>query len=108
MKVWKDKEGNWINGKEFFVRWKQGMQKAVLEMSPLQQTQGQLLSSSLIIFGLLCGIIVSSWKIKVLWWLTITLSGSFMLVIFQTMGIYQRYVVLKNLEEVLKKEIYFE
>ena len=102
MKVWTDKEGKKITASEFLERWKEGIKKATLEMTPKQQVLGQLISSYMVLIGLICGIIVAIFKAKSLWWLIIILVGSFGVTLFQTVGFYQKYKLFANLDNMLK------
>jgi hypothetical protein len=95
MKIWKDREGNWIDGKEFMSRWKSGINK----VTPLQQVKSQLLFSWITVIGIICGIIVSIWQIKTLWWLGIILLAGLGNTIVGIIGIYQKYVLLENINK---------
>lgn len=102
MKFWKDKEGNWIDGKEFKKRFLKGVEG----ISPLQQTRSQLVFSSIMIIGILCGIVASIWNIKTLWWLLIVLIAALGNTIIGHIGIYQKYAQLKRIEKMIKEEHY--
>lgn len=91
MKVWYvRKENRWIDGKEFFSRWKAGINA----VTPLEQTRSQLVFSWITIIGILCGIIVSIISVKNLWWLLIILIAALGNSIVGTIGIYQKYNIL--------------
>jgi len=68
----KDKEGNELSRKEFFSRWKKGIEG----ITPLQQTKTQMHSSFIMIIGILAGIVICIIGIKTLWWLLIILVGA--------------------------------
>ena len=98
MKVWTDKKGNKLTAKEFITRWKAGINA----VTPLQQARSQLLFSYIVILGLICGIIVSISAWKTLWWLAIVLVGSLGIQIISVIGLYQKYSMLKKIEDEVK------
>ena len=67
----RDKSGKKINSKEFFSRWKRGIQG----ITPFQQIKIQIRSTWITIIGLLCGIVISAVNLEVLWWLLLILVG---------------------------------
>jgi len=91
MKLWYiSKEKKWIEGKEFMKRWKEGINA----VTPLEQTRSQLVFSWITIVGILCGIIVSCFTLKNLWWLLIILIAALGNSIVATIGVYQKYNIL--------------
>lgn len=98
MKVWKDKQGNKLNGKEFIQRWKSGLQK----VTPLQQTKVQVRSTWIMVIGLIAGIIISIFTIRNLWWLLIILIGGLGNTLMQLLGLWQKKKLLENFENSLK------
>lgn len=97
MKIWRDKSGKWIDAKEFFSRFKDGIEK----ITPLQQLQTQMFGMLLIFAGILFGLVVAFRS--ELWWLFIVLCGSMIVFISQVIGILQRYIVLKAVEKMIKE-----
>lgn len=91
----KDKYGNYLNWKEFFSRWRQGIEG----ITPYQQARMTFYNTWVIVLGLLCGIVVSAFAIKTLWWLEIVLVGALFNTIILQIGNYQKYRILKQLEE---------
>ena len=88
----KIKTGEVITRKEFFKRWKQGIEG----ISLLQQTQGQIQALYIIIIGIIGGIIASIIVIKTLWWLLIILIGSLYNIIIQLISLLQKRKQLKT------------
>ena len=88
----KIKTGEVITWKEFFKRWKQGIDGINL----LQQTQGQIQALYIIIIGIIGGIIASILLIKTLWWLLIILIGSLYNIIIQLIALLQKRKQLKT------------
>lgn len=92
MKVWKDKKGNKLTAKEFIQRWKEGIER----VTPLQQTQNQINGYIVVLIGELWGIYYALAS-KTLWLATI-LIGGYMISKAQLTGIYQKKLMLKQLE----------
>ena len=87
----RDKEGNYLTTKEFFERWKEGIQK----ITPLQQTKISLQGVLLVLVGVIIGLIPTF--MTAVWWLFIVLIGSLFLTIVNLIGTLQRYFALKNI-----------
>lgn len=100
MHFWKDKQGNKLTFKEFMNRWGEGIKG----VSPFQITQHQLRGMKIILLGLLCGIIVSLFNLKNLWWLLIILIGGFYVNITQYIGTWQKLKALEMIENQLNEE----
>lgn len=98
MKVWTDKQGNKLTGKEFMTRWKAGINS----VTPLQQTRSQLLFSYIVLLGVVGGLLVSIISWKSLWWLAIVLFGTLGIQILGLIGTYQKYYILKKIEDDVK------
>ena len=92
----RDKEGNYLTTKEFFERWKEGIQK----ITPLQQTKISLQGVLLVLVGVIIGLI--STFMTAVWWLFIVLIGSLFLTSVNLIGTLQRYFALKKLDEEFK------
>lgn len=82
-----------LGRKEFFNRWKQGIEG----INPLQQTKAQMNSTLLVLIGIVAGFIVSLFSVKNLWWLSIILLGAFFNTLIQYLGMWQKKNTLKNL-----------
>lgn len=89
----KDKEGNQLTWKEFFARWKKGIQG----ITPLQQAKLMYQNTFIMLLGTLLGIIFTFFRIKDLWWLTIILCSAFVNTLIVQIGNYQKYQTLKSL-----------
>lgn len=83
--------------KEFFSRWKEGIQK----ITPMQQTAVNLMGNVLVVVGVIIGLI-TTFLVK-LWWLFIILSGSLLLTTMGLVGTLQKYFVLKKINETLRE-----
>lgn len=94
MKIWKDRDGKWIDAKEFGSRWKAGIES----VTPLAQTRSQLVFTWITLIGILCGLVVSIISYKSLWWLGIILVAALGNTFIGMIGIYQKYRQLKRVE----------
>ena len=99
MKVWKDKEGKDVTGKEFVKRWKEGIQ----QVTPLQQSKVGILGYTVVYLGILWGIIMTI--INKQYWLLVILIGSLIISSMQFLGLLQRYILLSKIEKEVKNEI---
>jgi len=93
----KDKFGNELTTKEFFQRWKMGIQK----VTPLQQMKVNLIGNSLVLCGVIVGLI-TTFILKV-WWLFIILSGSLFLSSMGFLSNLQKYWVFKKINQEVNK-----
>lgn len=84
--------------KEFFKRWKQGIQA----VTPYQQSKINLIGNILIVIGVVFGL-VTTFLLKV-WWLFIILLGSLFLTSMGFLGNLQKYYVLKKINQQMKGE----
>lgn len=91
----KIKTGENISWKEFFKRWGKGIEGVTV----LQQVQMQIQATWIIIIGITCGIIVSLFAIKTLWWLMIILIGGLYNTIIQLIGLFQKKRQMKAFEQ---------
>ena len=92
----KTKSGEQITTKEFFSRWKKGMQ----EVTPMQQTKISLIGNVFVLIGIVFGITMMI--INQVWWLLVILTGSFLLAGMGTLGNLQRYFALQKINELMK------
>lgn len=97
MKFWKDKQGNKLTGKEFMDRFKAGIEKA----TPLQQAKAMFPGYFIVLAGILFGL-VSTWIMET-WWLFLILIGSLIISFVQLVGAYQKYLLLKRVEDMFKE-----
>ena len=79
----KDKLGNQLTWKEFFQRWKQGME----EIEPLSQTKVSLIGNVIVVIGVISGLITMS--MAGIWWVVIILIGSLFLTGISLLGTLQ-------------------
>ena len=92
----KDKFGNQITIKVFFQKWKEGIQ----QITPLQQTKINLLGISLMLAGVIIGLVTTF--ITRTWWLFIVLLGSLLLVCVNFLANLQKYLAYKKINEQIK------
>lgn len=96
----KDASGKEITTREFFSRWKEGMNS----VTPMQQTNISIGGNILILIGVIIGLF-STWNTK---WLFIILLGSLFLVGVQMIGIFQRWIVLREMKKILETNAILE
>lgn len=92
MRVWTDREGKSVEGKEFLARWKDGISK----VTPMQQTKNNFLGYLIVFAGLIWGIVLSGKNHQ--WWLLTILAGSFIISGSQLTSLIQKYLFLRNVE----------
>lgn len=80
--------------KEFFKRWKAGID----EVTPLQQTNAQILFTRITLIGITCGSVIAAIAWKNLWWLGIIMLGAFGNTWVGLIALKQKQKLLKNLE----------
>ena len=85
--------------KEFFRRWKKGIQEAMLSMTPEQLLQGQVVFQAGAIAGMVAGFVYA--LIKHLHWLAVILFCAAFVSFFQLVGMYQQLHALKSLKSKL-------
>jgi len=56
----------------------------------------QLWSTVIILIGVLCGLVITFFAIKNLWWLTIILTGAAFNTLVQLLGLWQKKNILKG------------
>lgn len=96
MIFWRDKKGNKLTWKQFFKRWGEGIQG----ITPYQQVKTEMFGTRLIIIGLVCGIVVSIYAFKNMWWVCIILLGALLNTTLSYLSQLQKYKFLKKMEEV--------
>ena len=97
----KDKEGNKLTTKEFFSRWKKGIEG----ITPIQKLKTQVTGTRITLVGLILGLGVSIYGWKKLWWVAIVLTGAILNTGVQYLGQKQQLKLLKNLEKVEEVEM---
>lgn len=90
------KTGEKISWKEAGARWKQGMK----DMTAMQQSKISLFGNAFVLIGIIFGLY--STFVSATWWLFAILVGSFLLAGISTIGNYQKYVALKEVELLIK------
>lgn len=91
MSFWTDKEGNELTFKQFMARWKEGMKN----INPYQQTKSQLISTWIMLVGIIAGLVITIYTFETLWWLTIILAGGTFNTLIQILGLWQKKEQLK-------------
>ena len=92
----KDKAGNYLTWKEFMARWRKGIEG----ITPLQQTNTQLVSTIIMLVGIVAGIVITLFAIKSLWWLCLVLFGALGNTLVSYLGLYQKKQVLKRIYDI--------
>ena len=93
-KIFKDKQGNKLTSKEFFARWKQGIEG----ITPAQQVKVQITSTRIMLFGIVAGLIVTFFTFKTLWWVSLILTGALGTTYVQYVGLLQKKRAMENFE----------
>lgn len=96
MKAWTTRDGEQIDTKEFFKRWKEGIKNA----TPMQQTSITMIGGIIVLIGIIWGVIFSA--ILKQWWLVTILVGSFLISLIGFYGNWQRFQALKKVEAQMK------
>lgn len=96
---WTDKEGNKLTFKEFLNRWGEGMKG----ISQYQQIKMQLNSTYIMLVGIVCGFVITLFAFENLWWLSIILGGALFNTGVSALGLWQKKLVLKNIEDRFKE-----
>lgn len=94
MNIWKDKSGKKIGTKEFFSRWKSGIQS----VTQLQMLKSSLMGYIIIFIGFIWGIIFSFTNKQ--YWLVTILCGGLIIQLVGFIGVLQKYlfeVKMRNL-----------
>ena len=86
-----------MNPKEFFKRWKGGIEA----ITPLQQAKVSLMGNVLVLVGVVTGLI-TTFSLKV-WWLFIILCGSLLLTSMGFLATIQKYFALQKMNDMLKE-----
>jgi len=95
MKFWKDKEGDKLTFKEFWGKWKDGVDN----ITPIQKLKTQITATRISLLGIFLGLIVTSIGYENLWWVAIILLGALINTVVQYLGlIQQRNSLLKHEE----------
>jgi len=93
MKIWTDKQGKPVGIKEFFSRWKQGINN----VTPLTQAGFNLFGNTLVLIGIILGVwFASSNHFS---WLIIVLIGSFLMSGVSFLATLQRLLLLLDIEQ---------
>jgi len=90
----RDKQGQLLTWKQFFHRWKEGIDG----ITALQQTNSQIQATLIMTVGVLCGLVISILNWRNVWWLTIVLTGALFNTLIQLLGLLQKRNILKRFE----------
>jgi hypothetical protein len=91
----KTKSGEKITWKEFFSRWKKGIEG----ITPIQQINAQINFTIIIIIGIVLGLFATIFTFKQLWWLTIILTGALGNTSVQLLSLLQQRKFRKNIQQ---------
>ena len=92
------KSGEEIDWKEYFHRWKLGIQGITMEQKLTVQIRGV----QIMIIGILMGLFVSIFGWKKLWWVVIILIGVLINTIVQYLGLLQQKIMFNNINKQLE------
>lgn len=101
MKIWKDKNGELLDAKEFFKRWGKGIEG----ITPIQKIRTQLLGTRITLLGIILGLGVSIYGWNNLWWFSIILLGVLINTSVSYLGLKQQLNTLENLENLDGKNL---
>jgi len=91
----KTKDGETITWKQFFRRWKRGIEG----VTPFQQARMTFHSTWIILVGIVLGFEFSLFRLASLYWLSVILIGALANTIIIQIGNYQKYKLLRRLED---------
>lgn len=83
----------------FFEKWGEGIKK----ITELQKLRSIILSTWIMIIGLLCGITIMFFNIKNYWWLEIILFAALFNTAVGQLSQYQKKMFLENIEKQLRE-----
>ena len=83
---------------KFINKWKEG----IANITPLQQLEASQKGNWVMIVGLVCGIVVTFFKLKDFWWIEIILFASLFNQSIGMLGIQQKINMIRNLEQEVK------
>lgn len=97
----KDKEGNKVKTKEFFKRWKKGIEG----ITPLQQAKTNVMGIWITMTGIIAGLVINALvRMQNQWvWIEIILIGSFTITLMSLVSGMQKYWRLKELNKAMKE-----
>ena len=98
MRFWTDKKGEELTFKQFIGRWKNGIK----EVTPLNQTKLQCNFTWIMLIGIILGFVISLYRFKDLWWVSIILFGVAGNTVIQLIATYQKRRLLENIEKQMK------
>ena len=91
----RDKLGNKLSWKEYFARWKAGIDG----ITPLQKTKTQITATRIQLLGIFLGLIMTIVGWRYLWWVGIILLGALINTAVQYLGLTQQRNTLVKHEE---------
>ena len=94
---WKAKDGSHLSFKQFFKRWKDGIEG----ITPIQQTKTSLWSFPLILGGIITGIVIMIYRGE--WWLVLILVGSLPPSLMGLLNLWQKYKQQKRIHDTMKE-----
>ena len=100
MKIWKDRDGKRITGKEFIKRWGEGIEG----VTPNQKMKTQLIGNKIMLLGYFLGLCMAIYGYKTLWWLGVILLGGTINTTIQYINIKQQVIMFKKIEDSLEED----
>ncbi len=98
MTFWTTPTGEKISFKEFINRWKEGIKKATLTISPQKQNKSTIKFTWIMLIGFITGFVMGIINWKTLWWVVIVLFAAIGNTLIQLIALYQQKKVLENYE----------
>ena len=89
-----------LGRKEFFARWKKGIERT----SPSDQTNAQLQFTNITLIGILCGFAVSVYYWRTTWWLAIILGAAFGNTFISRIALMQKKKLIESFDAQLNQE----
>ena len=102
MIFWKTKLGEELTFSQFIKKWKEGINKAIIDVTPIQRLESNIFFVKTMILGFFLGLCVSLYNNT--WWLAIILFGGLGLNIIQYKTFKQQLNIFKQIEEQVKKK----
>lgn len=94
---WEARDGSELSLKEFFASWGKGIEG----ITPLAQIRTTLWSFPLVVGGQITGLVIMIFTKQ--WWLVVLLAGSIPITLMGVVGVYQKYRILKKVQDTLEE-----
>lgn len=88
-----------MNTKEFFTKWKEG----IMKVTELQKIRQQIISTWIMIIGIICGIVIACFNFRGFWWLIIILIAALFNTVVGQLTLYQKKNWLEKIEKSIQE-----